>query len=62
MTDKERRNNWQTLAGSPAWESCLLDLVGFVTSEGDPAVRCGRQDVMSYIFDSVHGKAEDDNA
>jgi hypothetical protein len=63
MTEQERRSNWtsaHSLCG-PVWPAVLDDLVQFAMVPTDPAVRCGRLDVIAYILDSVIANPEDSN-
>ena len=59
-TDKDRRSAWKALAMSPAWSTCEQDLLLFVSSERAEGVRCGRQDVVIYIRDSMIGQPDEE--
>lgn len=56
MTDKDRRSAWKAIASEPSWLTCERDLLVFAGSENDPAIRCGRMDVVTYIRDSIIGQ------
>lgn len=56
MNEIERRNLYKAFAATEAFQAVLSDLILFACSEvKDPAVRCGRHDVIAYIQDSLIG-------
>jgi hypothetical protein len=39
-------------------QTMFLDMLAFAESEPDPVVRCGRMDMLVYVYRSANEKAE----
>lgn len=61
MPEHERRDASRKLASAPTWPTVYADLIGFAQSAQDPAVRCGRLDVLAYLQESIIGTSEDED-
>lgn len=59
-SDAERRSAYKAVAASSAWQAVLADLILFACSEKEPAVRCGRMDMVAYIEDALIGTPLDE--
>ncbi len=63
MSERERRSAYAGKFERALSDPVVLDLIAFAQSEPDPAVRCGRWDVIGWIIQSAKEPAasEEDN-
>ncbi len=61
QAEKDRRTLYQALAMHPQWQRVKADLILFACSEKDPAVRCGRLDLLAYLEDSIIGSVPEED-
>ena len=47
---RRRADAYRTLVQTPGWGDCLQEMIAFASKSEDPAVRCGRLDMITHII------------
>ena len=47
---RQRADAYRKLVQTPGWADCLQEMLGYAAGEKDPAVRCGRLDMIAHMI------------